>query len=888
MIRYVHFVNYQKQYIMKNIYPLITLILLWHSLPLHAQVDTRGTEFWLSFGSNSVITVSNVDLQIRIASGSQHLVTGSIYFYALNDSVPFSIPPNQVYTHILNLTQRQAAYNTTTGTSNRSVRITTSAPVSVYALNQYHATTEATHILPVKTLSTEYYHISYIPYAPGDAYVVVATQNNTSVRHNNAVIATLNMGQVYYRLGGIGDMTGAHITTDKPIAFFAATAGALIPEWERAAVDCLFEQMSPINTWGKTYFTPVNYLGTDMVRIVASQNNTTITQIGGKDRRNVTIDAPATFNLNAGQFYELRVPSFSNGCYIQADKPVGVCTYMLSSTANLPAIGDPSQAWVPPLDQAVHLALMAPFIPKGQSNINRHQALIVTPTATKDNTIVQIGNGAEQQLSGGIWHDNAAAGMSYYTMPLTFQDSTYLFINMEGLIVWGVGIGNVESYYYLASSGMRSLIFPAFYANDIPNENLASTVFCTQFIEFCAKIEGDMSTIQGHLKWYIDDVEEVGARDRLSWSKTLANGRYKITLVALSMDEETVKTVESFITIEGAELDYPKNIVLCAGETVNQISFTGSNVDASTCNWEVTSGSGTAIGMKANSGTGVIPSFIAVNIGTSNITVAVTVTPITSGGCEGEPKTFTIKVDAKIPLEVNLGNDTMICRLDSLLLNAEHPNADSYYWHNASTKTTYTVYREEGKFWVIIEAHCNKVKDSINIDFLTNLHLNLGKDLAFCEGDVIYRTLNATTYGASSYLWQDGSISPMYVIADTGIYRVTVSNACISVSDSIKVGIKDCGILEMWIPNAFTPNGDGINDIFKSEINDSEYLVEYEMAIYSRFGNLIFITQDYLTGWNGKDHKGKDCSEGVYTAIFRYKDYKGKYFIKQASVTLLR
>ena len=268
--------------------------------------------------------------------------------------------------------------------------------------------------------------------------------------------------------------------------------------------------------------------------------------------------------------------------------------------------------------------------------------------------------------------------------------------------------------------------------------------------------------------------------------------------------------------------------------------------------------------------------------------IGIEVTPISLTGCVGESKTFTITVYHRTPLDVNLGNDTIICKLDSLLLNAEHPNADSYLWQDKSTGKTYLVYREEGLYWVIVKAHCNEKKATINITYLKNLTVNLGNDILFCEDNVIYWKLDATTSGASSYLWQDESTSPVFIAEQPGIYSVTVSNICMSVSDSIEIKTKDCSVLEIWFPNAFTPDGDGINDIFKPEINDPELLKEYEMTIYNRWGNLIFTTQDYLMGWNGKDHRNEICSEGIYTAIFKYKDREGREFLRRSLVSLIR
>jgi hypothetical protein len=536
---------------MRRLYIIFYIVILssWG----FAQDDTRGTDFWLTFGKNWNAD-NEVNMQIRIV-GSELATTGNIYFTNLGTSVPFSIAAGQVYTYNLSDIEKQAATCKGSVISNLSVRITSSEPVTVYALNQCFRTTDATNVLPITTLGTNYYHISYTTISISsynDAYGVIATQNNTKVYYNGILSATLNTGEVYYCTSY--DMTGTHITSDKPIAFFAMHQGPQIPTGTDF-IDILFQQLAPVNTWGKTFFVPVSWRGRDFVRIVASENGTNITQTGGTIRW-VPGGQTTLTNLNAGQWVELEVSLANNGCYIRADKYVGVCAYLTSTRYNHPADeqSDPSQAWLPSIEQKIKSAVIAPFIPNGVSNLSlnrggQHYALVITPTSTKNKTTVKIGNGTTQALSGGTWYDNSAAGMSFYSYLLTDSTAAYLFTNSEGgLIVMGYGTGTAESYYYLSSSGMRTL-GAEFFVNDIYYQDLYSEIVCTQPVQFRAKIEGDMSADTGHLKWYIDDVEEISARDQLTWNKHLTPNIYQIKLEALMENNIIKRTVESTLTI---------------------------------------------------------------------------------------------------------------------------------------------------------------------------------------------------------------------------------------------------------------------------------------------------------------------------------------------------
>jgi len=424
--------------------------------PPQPPQTVEGTEFWLTFGANAVDghSLSEVDLQIRIVSGASP-ATGTIHFTNLGTSVDFNIPARQVYTYNLNNAQKQAVYNTKMEKSNRSIYITSNESVTVYALNQLVATTDATNVLPVTALGTEYYQISYAPHPFYlDAYAVVGVKNNTRLYHDGTLAATLDVGDVYYGTSKT-DMTGAHITADNSVAFFAVNQGTNIPVGITAA-DCLMQQLPPVNTWGKNFFVPVSHRTRDIVRIVASRDSTNITQTGGRllfparGQKNLT-------NLRAGQFVELEVSLKNNGCFIQADKPVGVCAYLTGCSYNPGGISDPAQSWLPAIEQTATETLIAPFIPTGSTALNAHYALVITPTATKDDTKVSIGGATATVLSGGSWRDNAAASMSFYTMPLTKPTASYNFTNQAGLIIMCYGVGSAESYYFLAYSAMRNL-----------------------------------------------------------------------------------------------------------------------------------------------------------------------------------------------------------------------------------------------------------------------------------------------------------------------------------------------------------------------------------------------------------------------------------------------
>ena len=247
---------------------------------------------------------------------------------------------------------------------------------------------------------------------------------------------------------------------------------------------------------------------------------------------------------------ELQISLANKGCYIESDKPVQVCSYMVGMNYNNGAVGngDESLVWIPPVEQSVQTALIAPFT---SDRLSSHYALIVTPTATKEKTTIKIGAGQTMLLSsqGGTWYDNPSSGMSFYNLQLTESSASYLFDNEEGLIVYGYGFGSYISYYYMAASSIRQLN-PSFYINDVHFQNANGQTYCNGSFKFKAELNFPLSANPGHIKWYVNGVEEPTAQDKIEWTKSSfpLKTPQEIKLVVIGEDGKQL-TIKSTITV---------------------------------------------------------------------------------------------------------------------------------------------------------------------------------------------------------------------------------------------------------------------------------------------------------------------------------------------------
>ena len=573
---------------------------------LHAQVETRGRSFLVSFAANYSlgITPEQTNLQIRIVADREANVT--LTFNGIAGSgrvVNFTVAANTTYTHVLSPTERSASYNNTQGASNKSVLIHSDVPVSAYAFNQLAALADATNLLPIPALSNNYYHVGVPTETGSDQYMAIATQDNTIIYENGTQVGgTLSAGQVYFK--SWGNMTGHHITSNNPIAYFAAHQFYI----NKGGGDNVFQQLTPVNTWGRRFIVPVSRRQMELVRVIASQDGTTITQTGARIADSWNSPAPATITLNAGQWVEWRVLLSGNGCYIESDKPIQVCALMVGNYYGSPATsgGDEAFVWVPPVEQFVDYALVAPF---AGGTLNDHYVLIVTPTATKDNTTISTAGGAPTPLSGGTWHENAASGMSFYNMPIENNSSiSHIIENPAELVVYGYGFGHNISYYYVAAAALRNLE-SSFYINDIHYQDIDGASLCDTIFNIRADILFTLSPASGRIKGYINNVEQTSARDQLTWSiPTLPVGSHNIKMVARSSEDVDVEQ-EATINIIAATAPGTINgdQSLCGSGTPATITSTtpGSGGGTITYLWEQSTDNGTTWGVAPGTNTGL-------------------------------------------------------------------------------------------------------------------------------------------------------------------------------------------------------------------------------------------------------------------------------------------
>ncbi|HMF72600.1 MAG TPA: gliding motility-associated C-terminal domain-containing protein [Flavitalea sp.] len=139
-----------------------------------------------------------------------------------------------------------------------------------------------------------------------------------------------------------------------------------------------------------------------------------------------------------------------------------------------------------------------------------------------------------------------------------------------------------------------------------------------------------------------------------------------------------------------------------------------------------------------------------------------------------------------------------------------------------------------------------QVSDGIVVKVQPTQALSLPNEATICKGENVKLETNTRF---RSYSWSTGEFTSGISISQAGRYSVEVIDklGC-RWYDTIVVKLGECGI-SLTFPNAFSPNGDGRNDVFKPRMVKN--IARYTLEVFNRYGQLVFKSRDTLLGWDG-------------------------------------
>ena len=235
--------------------------------------------------------------------------------------------------------------------------------------------------------------------------------------------------------------------------------------------------------------------------------------------------------------------------------------------------------------------------------------------------------------------------------------------------------------------------------------------------------------------------------------------------------------------------------------------------------------------------------------------------------------------------------------------NAPFVAGSKYYWDFGDNTTSNVVspnkeYKHSGMYKVLLTVV--SPQGCINsASVYCDLTVNPQSVAAFLtdnnEPSILYPTVSFynKSKDASNYLWDFGDgetsteINPVHTYAAKGLYRASLqTNNTFGCSDTVSDIIAVVPEFTYFIPNAFTPNGDGENDIFNGKGLE---IKQFSMSIFNRWGELIFATENLDEGWDGSSKKdGSIVEDAVYVYQIEIKDFKNRLHSFNGAVALLK
>lgn len=277
----------------------------------------------------------------------------------------------------------------------------------------------------------------------------------------------------------------------------------------------------------------------------------------------------------------------------------------------------------------------------------------------------------------------------------------------------------------------------------------------------------------------------------------------------------------------------------------------------------------------------------------------ITVQEHANNGCDGDIRTGTVLV--KAPPIPNAGPDIVVCLGKTIQLNGS--GGTSYTWlpplylSNPGIPNPIVNVPGAGVYTYQLQVADNSgcattQKDTVKVTVLPPVRVFAGNDTAITLNRPFQlNAIDVFNSGFNSYTW-----TPAFGLNNTSIknpvatldrdmtYVVTArtANDCIAIDDiRIRVFLGP----EIYVPTIFTPNGDGLNDIFIPTYVGIKELKYF--SVYNRFGEPVYTTTNQSHGWNGQ-HKGQLQNNAAYVWQVAGVDYNGKTIFRKGTVILAK
>lgn len=873
---------------MKNFYLLLVLFVLTAFVQnVSAQnISNEGTEFWTVFPTHDPSGSSLATMNVNITAKSNSEVTVSCGTYSETQV----IPANTVITFLVPRPDSYIDYDDANQLlTNRGIHIVVKkgkpkvvAYSHVFAGNR----SAATLILPYDALGQKYYSMNYTQDNSStfarNFLVLVAVEDNTDIIINEPggtkkTVKLLKAGDVYEYMPATHtvDLTGVYVDADQSTSAckrFAAFSGST-----SLGISCftsrdpLLQQLYTVNSWGKVYGVVPFINRQYAIRVLAQEDNTT-----------VTLDGASIGVINKGQYLEriLIAPSI-----VSADKLISVAEYAMSqncssTTGSALPIGDPEMVLLNPVE--FNIKNITVF--SSDKNLIREKYLNVFMKTAKIGSF-KI-NGAAPM--NGIWRP-MPSDPSYSCIQVQVYDASLTLTADDGFNAIAYGFGNTESYAYSAGTNLASSQFLVFVNKTSKTENSSACI--GQNTDFKLTMPYQLSKIT----WKFSDgtpdfvdnnpvavVSTVSGQTSYTYTSPVnkvfnAVGSTTLTAIAtLANSTSTCITgeLELDFTIEVNALAiaaFTMDNDICLGAPTSPKDNSTAGTGGPILKWKWT--------FDTDEVDGQTPTYTFKTIGTHTVKLSVQ----NSSGCwtDAPPQVINIKKYLPVitfaplaPVCINSGTKQFVA-LEALGLNATDksfsgPGVSASGLFNPATagvgvhKITYTFTSTDGCV--------NTATQNIEVYALPKITLDPIVYI-LSGGQKMLPAVVPNSNAKYKYKWtpstglsKDDILNPIASPDVDTEYQlaVTVDDMC---EVTAKILVKVLG--EITPPNSFTPNGDGVNDLWNIKSIDS--YPDATVEVFTRDGQKVFNSIGYSVPFDGT-FQNKPLPVGVYYYIVNPKN----------------
>ena len=493
---------------------LLIALLVGMAAPVWGQASTLGKEFWVSStivcspeqgtptpyiaisaekacevhiegGVNNAINITQ-----KVAAGSWNEFGNGTTKQTDPTQGLIKVPMDASAWYPVQITHANNVLNLAGAKNMYGLHITATEEISVYVILASPYSMDASNILPITAIQSEYYTQDHKPMADGHANVVtmatiLATEDGTQVDiipngntydgHQSGTLYTVDLvkGQTYYLMSQVGQqLSGTHIQArnGKKIAVYNGVPLINLPN-DIDARDCLFEQAMPVEYWG-TQFIATRSLekNGNLIGITASQRGTEIKVDGYSqaiinegETYYIMLQGPSDPNGNKPGLSHIDLVATQDVAYIETSCPCAVYNYDTgrgyagkNNSEVIGKNGDPSSVWVSPIQQKIGQITFGTCYTDKTEN---HFLNVVTETATCNDTklTAMFGVNTLDKTNLLVWQPVPGnPAYSYARAKIGIKEtknySVFRLQNPKGFIATVYGNGENESYAYSAGS----------------------------------------------------------------------------------------------------------------------------------------------------------------------------------------------------------------------------------------------------------------------------------------------------------------------------------------------------------------------------------------------------------------------------------------------------